>query len=124
MLDHVSIGVSDLAAGIGFYDAVLATIGFKRCMTHGESAGYGRGAHAVFWIGAAGPEAVPAKGFHVAFQADDRGGVDTFHAAALASGADDNGAPGIRSRYHPNYYAAFALDPDGHHLEVVCRRPE
>ncbi len=124
MLDHVSIGVSDLAAAIGFYDAALGAIGFKRSMTHDRSAGYGRGARPVFWIGAAGPETAPAKGFHVAFQADERAVVDAFHAAALAAGGVDNGAPGVRSSYHRNYYAAFALDPDGNHLEVVCLRPE
>lgn len=124
MLDHISTGVSDLDRGMAFYDTALAALGFARCMTFDQAAGYGADDRPVFWIGLAGEAAAPSKGFHVAFRADSRSAVDAFHAAAMAAGASDNGQPGLRPRYHPNYYAAFVIDPDGHKLEAVCHRPE
>lgn len=129
MIDHLSITVSDIEAARRFYDAVLATLGAGRAMdvdfgpVHGT--GYGHGGKPSFWIGCR--EDAPAdagRAGHVAFTAPDRPSVDAFHRAALASGAQDDGAPGLRPHYHENYYAAFVIDPDGYRLEAVCHRPE
>jgi catechol 2,3-dioxygenase-like lactoylglutathione lyase family enzyme len=82
--------------------------------------GFRAGGKTDFWIdGAGGPE----KPVHIAIVAENRAAVDAFHEAALAAGAKDNGAPGIRAHYHPNYYGAFVLDPDGHNIEAVCHKP-
>jgi catechol 2,3-dioxygenase-like lactoylglutathione lyase family enzyme len=86
----------------------------------GTACGYGRGQNPFFWFG--DNEKVGA-GFHVAFTADSRQLVDAFYQAALAAGGTDNGEPGLRPHYHPNYYGAFVLDPDGHNVEAVCHRP-
>ncbi|HYD66580.1 VOC family protein [Azospirillum sp.] len=120
MIDHISLPVSDIARARAFYDAVLATVGYKRMMDFGHTAGYGED-HAHFWIGAPedGGACAPA-GVHVAFRAPTREAVDAFHAAALAAGGADNGAPGLRPRYHPFYYAGFVIDPDGNRIEAVC----
>ncbi|WP_342239933.1 VOC family protein [Inquilinus sp. OTU3971] len=127
MLDHVSVGVSDLAASRAFYDAALAPLGYGRIMDFDDAVGYGepmpaRTGH--FWIGKteAGTLA-PMPGLHIAFGAPNRTAVDAFYAAALAAGGTDNGAPGPRLHYHPNYYGAFVIDPDGHHVEAVCHDP-
>ncbi len=123
MLDHVTIGVTDLARSIAFYDAALRVLGIERLASDGvHFAGYGT-AHdrrAFFWIGLRG---APQTGAHVAFVAADRPRVDRFHAAALAAGGQDYGAPGLRPQYHPDYYGAFVHDPDGHNIEAVCRQP-
>jgi catechol 2,3-dioxygenase-like lactoylglutathione lyase family enzyme len=121
MLDHVSIGVSNIARSKSFYDMALKPLGIERLYAEGDnSAGYGLDKKAFFWIGLR--ESI-LTGTHVAFAAKDRAAVDAFHAAALAAGGRDNGAPGLRPRYHANYYGAFILDPDGHNIEAVCRRP-
>lgn len=129
MIDHMGISVSDYAKSKAFYDAVMPTIGAARCMevtaeeTGGtyEGAGYGVGGKPSFWIGIGG--ALQGR-LHVAFAAPDRASVDAFYGAAMKAGATDNGPPGIRAHYHPNYYGAFVLDPDGHNVEAVCHRPE
>jgi catechol 2,3-dioxygenase-like lactoylglutathione lyase family enzyme len=119
MLDHVSLKVSDFARSQAFYDQILKPLGLGRMMGDGEHfAGYGDD-RPFFWIGA-GPGGGVA---HVAFAAKDRATVDAFHAQALAAGGRDNGAPGVRAHYHPNYYGAFVLDPDGHNIEAVCHLP-
>ena len=119
MLDHVTIGTSNLARAIEFYDRALKPLGIERLFADGQTAsGYGVGRRAFFWIGTR--DAV-MTGTHVAFAAPDRASVDAFHAAALAAGGRDNGAPGLRPQYHPDYYGAFVLDPDGHNVEAVCR---
>ncbi|MFE0757628.1 VOC family protein [Inquilinus sp. NPDC058860] len=119
MLDHVTIRVGDLERSRTFYDALLAPLGITRLYADGETfAGYGVGRRAFFWIGL---QDGPVTGTHVAFAAPDRGIVDLFHAAGLAAGGRDNGAPGLRPHYHPDYYGAFLLDPDGHNVEAVCR---
>jgi catechol 2,3-dioxygenase-like lactoylglutathione lyase family enzyme len=130
MLDHVSLPVADMAAARVFYDAALAPLGFKRMMNfdaeQGNSAsGYGTD-HPWFWIGreVARKAAPVSQGSHVAFRAPSRAAVDAFYGAAMDAGAQDNGAPGLRPNYHPNYYAAFVLDLDGHHIEAVCHQPE
>jgi catechol 2,3-dioxygenase-like lactoylglutathione lyase family enzyme len=118
MLDHVTISVSDFKRSRAFYDRILRPLEIERLFAEGDSfAGYGIGSKAFFWIGLR--EAV-ASGVHIAFAARDRAIVDAFHAAALAAGGRDNGAPGLRPRYHANYYGAFILDPDGHNIEAVC----
>ena len=122
MLDHVTIAVSDLERAKTFYDAALQPLGIERLYAEGESfAGYGVGRLAFFWIGR---RDLVATGTHVALAAPDRATVDTFYRAAIAAGGRDNGAPGLRPRYHPDYYGAFVLDPDGHNIEAVCRRAE
>ena len=121
MIDHVSIGVRDLARTKRFYDAVLAPLGYK-CLSEGaDSLGYGAEAVA-FWISVADHPVPsdPKSGLHFCFTAPSRQSVHAFHAAALAAGGRDNGKPGPRADYGPDYYAAFAIDPDGYRLEAYC----
>ncbi|WP_315837975.1 VOC family protein [Bradyrhizobium prioriisuperbiae] len=121
MLDHVTIGVGDIARSIAFYDRALRPLGITRLYAEGETfAGYGRNRKAFFWIG---HRDAAQTGAHVAFVADDRASVDLFHREALAAGGHDNGPPGFRPHYHANYYGAFILDPDGHNIEAVCYVP-
>jgi catechol 2,3-dioxygenase-like lactoylglutathione lyase family enzyme len=121
MFDHVSIGVRDVAKAKRFYDAALKPLGYK-CLSQGEgSLGYGRDTVGL-WIGAT-QRPVPAdekSGLHFCFMAPTRKSVDAFHAAALRSGGRDNGKPGVRSDYSPDYYAAFVVDPDGYRIEAYC----
>ena len=127
MIDHLSIRVGDLERSRTFYDRVLATLGYGRAMdvdeADYEASGYGTGDAPAFAIGT-GNEPMPAPqmeiGLHVAFAAADHAAVDRFYNEALAAGGADNGAPGLRPEYHPNYYAAFIIDPDGYHIEAVC----
>ena len=122
MLDHVTIGVSNIARAVAFYDRALAPLGIERLYAEGaQFFGYGAESKAFFWIGLR--DSVQT-GAHIAFAAKDRNSVDAFHAAALAAGGRDNGAPGLRPHYHANYYGAFILDPDGHNIEAVCHSPE
>ena len=128
MLDHLSLGVTDLARAAAFYDAALAPLGHVRLGQSPRSVSYGRPGftgEAPFAILAIDPLASPPRpGLHLAFAAPDRHAVDRFHAAALAAGGTDDGPPGIRAHYDPGYYAAFVRDPDGHRLEaVVHERP-
>lgn len=120
MLDHVILNVSDIAAARAFYDAALAPLGLGVVMEFGTGCGYGAAGKPEFWV--AGRDA-PSAPVHVAFTAPDRATVEAFHAAALAAGGRDNGAPGLREHYHPTYYAAFALDPDGNNIEAVTHGP-
>ena len=118
MLDHVTIGVSDIEQSRNFYDLALRPLGITRLYAEGETAsGYGISPKAFFWISWRG---LPQTGAHLAFTAQDRTVVDRFHAEAIAAGGRDNGSPGIRLNYHPSYYGAFVLDPDGHNIEAVC----
>ena len=116
MIDHVTLRVRDLAASKAFYLAALAPLGYKLGMEFPDGAGLGAGGKLDFWL-VQDPESRPQ---HLAFSASDRAGVGAFHAAALAAGGSDNGPPGLRLDYHPNYFAAFVLDPSGHNLEAVC----
>jgi len=121
MLGHVSFGVSDLGRSTAFYDAVLAALGCERVWTGERGVGYaepGEGDKLNLFQRSATASA-PGPGFHIAFNAPSRAAVDAFHAAALAHGGQDQGAPGLRERYSPTYYAAFVLDPDGYKLEAV-----
>lgn len=120
MLSHISLGVRDLAAAASFYDAALAALGYARLWTGENGLGYGAPGGGeklnIFRHDDASP---PGRGFHLAFSAPDRSAVDRFHAAALANGGQDDGAPGLRPRYGAQYYAAFVRDPEGHRLEAV-----
>jgi catechol 2,3-dioxygenase-like lactoylglutathione lyase family enzyme len=121
MFDHITIGVRDIAASRAFYDQALAPLGIRRLYDDGESfSGYGTGDTLFFWI-ADRPETL--NGVHVAFVASDHAVVDAFHAAALAAGGEEHGAPGLRPHYGAHYYAAFVLDPDEHNIEAVYREP-
>jgi catechol 2,3-dioxygenase-like lactoylglutathione lyase family enzyme len=128
MIDHLGIDVADYAASRAFYERVLATLGYGMVMevTRAQSGGYegcgfGPPGRPHFWVGTG--RGTPGSGSHIAFSAQSRAQVDAFHAAALAAGARDNGAPGLRPHYHPNYYGAFAIDLDGHNIEAVCHLP-
>ena len=119
MLDHVTIGVSNTEQSRKFYDRALRPLGITRLYAEGEQfAGYGISPKAFFWIGRR--DIPPQTGAHIAFTAQDRATVDRFYQEAVAAGGRDNGPPGIRPNYHPNYYGAFVLDPDGHNIEAVC----
>jgi catechol 2,3-dioxygenase-like lactoylglutathione lyase family enzyme len=123
MIDHLSIGVADLARAGAFYDAVLATLGYVRVLTHERALGWGLpGARdESFALLAARERArAPGEGCHVAFTAPDRKAVEAFHATAIRQGATDEGGPGPRPQYGPGYYAAFVRDPDGYRIEAVC----
>jgi catechol 2,3-dioxygenase-like lactoylglutathione lyase family enzyme len=124
MIDHISIGASDLGTAGRFYDAVFAPLGVTRLSNGDGALGYGKD-EAAFWVLAAdGLRADDARpGVHFCFVAPSRAAVDAFHRAALAEGGRDNGAPGIRADYGPDYYAAFAVDPDGYRIEAYCGQP-
>ena len=121
MFDHVSIGVADIARTRKFYDAALKPLGYTLLSDGESSLGYGDKAVAL-WIGKTGTpvKADANSGLHFCFVAKDRKAVDAFHAAAVKAGGKDNGKPGVRADYSPNYYAAFAVDPDGYRLEAYC----
>ena len=129
MLDHVGVAVSDLARSRAFYEAALEPLGISMLMevtpeqteSGGSAVGFGSDGKPYFWVG---DNEAAGEGTHVAFAAKTRAEVDAFHRAALASGGRDNGAPGLRPHYHPDYYAAFVFDPDGINVEAVCHRPE
>lgn len=127
MLDHIGISVSNFDASKAFYTKALAPIGYqllleipKEVTGNQAHAGFGEPPKPDFWIGSGTPNQPP---IHIAFRVNSRALVDAFHQAALAAGGRDNGAPGLRPHYHPNYYGAFVLDPDGHNVEVVCHLP-
>jgi len=123
MLDHVTLGVSDFEQSKQFYDRALRPLGITYLYADGErAAGYGIKPKAFFWI--SWREMPPQTGAHIAFTAKDRATVDRFHQEAIAAGGRDNGPPGMRPNYHPNYYGAFVLDPDGHNIEAVCHSPQ
>ena len=118
MIDHLNIGVADLAAARAFSIPALAPLGYAVIMDREWGVGLGQDGKPDFWISDR-PSSAP---LHVAFAAPDRATVDAFHAAALAAGGRDNGGPGIRAQYHPHYYGAFALDPEGNNIEAVTHR--
>ena len=127
MLDHVSLGVTDLERSRRFYDAVLRPLGLVRIVDfRGRGSDYGAmaGQLGVEFTITAERVVTPPAGRHVCFRAPDRAAVRAFHGAALVAGGHDDGAPGIRSEYHPDYYAAFVHDPDGNRVEAVCHAPE
>ena len=142
MLDHINIRVANYDLSKKFYEAALAPLGYTLAIEVASGAGFSREFIPDFWIkqgessrvGAGTEPTVPMEpsalagcggpAVHVAFSTDDRSTVDAFHRAALAAGGRDNGAPGLRPNYHPNYYGAFVLDPDGYNIEAVCHKAE
>jgi catechol 2,3-dioxygenase-like lactoylglutathione lyase family enzyme len=126
MLDHTGFPVSDYKRSKAFYEKALAPLGYVLVMelqqdqNDAPAAGFGANGKPDFWIGGEGGL---NKSIHFAFAAKDRPAVDAFYGAAIAAGGRDNGAPGLRLHYHPNYYGAFVLDPDGHNIEAVCHAP-
>jgi catechol 2,3-dioxygenase-like lactoylglutathione lyase family enzyme len=135
LLDHLSLRVADYSRSKNFYLAALAPLGFSLAMETSAGAGFRKGFIPCFWVKTGMPhvpvsvldEAVmPGCGgaaIHVAFTADSREAVDSFYRAAVAAGGRSNGAPDLRPEYHPNYYSAFVLDPDGYNVEAVYHRP-
>jgi len=133
-LDHMSLGVNDLSRSKLFYDAALAPLGLVPHLQIPGEVAYGppSGEDPVegfaFYIGFENPAArrrvSPSAGFHLAFRAPSREAVRLFYREALAAGGTGNGEPGPRPQYHANYYGAFVIDPDGHHIEAVCHAPE
>ena len=121
-LDHVGLDVSDYEASRAFYDNALAPLSLKLMMEPIERVGGYGDDFPFFWIAQRGRG--PDSGVHVAIRTEARETVDAFHAAALAAGGTDNGGPGVREIYHPHYYGAFVLDPDGNNVEVVCHTPQ
>lgn len=127
MIDHLGISVRDYAAAKGFYLEALAPLGIGMVMSVSKEesgrpsdfAGFGCDNKPFFWIG----EGPAPQGMHLCFTAKSRAEVDAFYKAAIAAGARDNGAPGIRAHYHPNYYGAFVIDINGVNLEAVCHKP-
>lgn len=127
MIDHTGVIVSDFERSRHFYTQALGALGYELLLEFSASvtgtthvAGFGVPPATDFWISLGEPN-MPA--LHVAFRAESRGEVEAFYEAALACGGVDNGAPGLRPRYHEQYYGAFVLDPDGHNIEAVCHKP-
>ena len=128
MIDHLGIDVTDFERSKMFYQLALAPLGYELLMEvpasvtgHADVAGFGEAPKPDFWISRGTANVSSA---HVAFRVPNRKMVDAFYQAALAAGGKDYGAPGLRPHYHPNYYGAFVLDPDGHNIEAVCHTPE
>jgi catechol 2,3-dioxygenase-like lactoylglutathione lyase family enzyme len=122
VLDHIGINVSDYDRSRAFYEKALAPLGYTLLMEPMQGiGGFGRAGKPDFWIAAV--REPTTHNVHVALVAPDRETVDAFHAAALDAGGTDNGGPGLREHYHPSYYGAFVLDPDGNNIEAVCHRP-
>ncbi len=120
-IDHIGLDVSDYARSRSFYEKALTPLGMRVLMEPvPEVGGFGHD-FPFFWI--AKRDLGSDSGVHVAFTAEDRETVHAFHAAALEAGGEDNGGPGLREIYHPHYYAAFVLDPDGNNVEAVCHAP-
>jgi catechol 2,3-dioxygenase-like lactoylglutathione lyase family enzyme len=121
MINHISLGVRNIAKAKAFYDATLKPLGYS-CLSDGESSlGYGRDVGQFYLVLSESPVPPdPKSGLHFCFTAPTRKSVAAFHKAALAAGGRDNGKPGLREDYGPNYYAAFAIDPDGYRIEAYC----
>ena len=125
MIDHMGIAVSDIERSRKFYEAALGALGMSVNMevgpdqteSGGTALGFGARDEKIFWIA---DQERPGEGTHVAFRVERREQVDAFHAAGVKAGGRDNGAPGLRPHYGPNYYAAFICDPDGANIEAVC----
>jgi catechol 2,3-dioxygenase-like lactoylglutathione lyase family enzyme len=122
MIDHVSIGVADLARAGRFYDAALAPLGLTRISASDSAIGYGKDGVGGLWVLAARSPvpANPESGLHICLEAPTRRSVGAFHKAALAAGGRDNGKAGLRPDYGASYYAAFVIDPDGYRIEAYC----
>jgi catechol 2,3-dioxygenase-like lactoylglutathione lyase family enzyme len=129
VLDHIGLAISDIRRSEAFYTAALEPLGITKLYEYGPektdsggtAIGFGKDMMPFFWIG---DNERTGEGTHVAFTAANRAAVDAFYEAAIAAGGKDNGGPGLRPKYHPNYYGAFVLDPDGINVEAVSHRPE
>ena len=129
MLHHISLGVTNIERAASFYDAALGPLGYVRVWSdlrpgeQDQAVGYGEagGGDKLALKQISSAVAIAMPGFHIAFSAQSHDAVIGFHAAAVAAGATDNGKPGLREHYGPNYFAAFVIDPEGHHLEAVCK---
>ncbi|MFM2340121.1 MAG: lactoylglutathione lyase protein [Candidatus Parcubacteria bacterium] len=121
MIDHTTIHVNDIEISKNFYITVLKPLGYEIIMDFpdAKAAGLGVAGKMDTWLHGHGC----MQTIHIAWHADNREQVDAFFTAAIAAGAKDNGKPGIRTMYHPHYYAAFVIDPNGHNIEVVCHKP-
>jgi catechol 2,3-dioxygenase-like lactoylglutathione lyase family enzyme len=127
MIAHVSIGVRDLDKSKSFYDAALKPLGYACLRAARSMTGYGYGRDSIaLWLTLAERPVPPDEksGLHFCFVAASRAAVDAFHIAALGAGGSDNGGPGMRAQYGPDYYAAFVIDPDGYRIEAYCGPPE
>jgi catechol 2,3-dioxygenase-like lactoylglutathione lyase family enzyme len=126
VIDHTGLNVSDYQKSKAFFLKALAPLGYQlikelpASMVPQGAMGMGVPPKPDFWV--AGGQPYPPR-VHIAFRAGSRAEVDAFYQAGLAAGGRDNGAPGLRPHYHPNYYGAFVLDPDGHNIEAVCHDP-
>jgi catechol 2,3-dioxygenase-like lactoylglutathione lyase family enzyme len=121
MIQHVSIGVREVAAAKAFYDAAFAPLGYTCLRARDTWLGYGKDRVEFSVRKSESPVPNdPKSGLHFCFAGPTRRGVEEFHRAALANGGKDNGAPGVRADYAPNYFAAFVVDPDGYRLEAYC----
>jgi catechol 2,3-dioxygenase-like lactoylglutathione lyase family enzyme len=126
MYSHVTVGTNDMDRAVRFYDAVMAVLGHPQMFTSSIATAYGLPTGEKFFILLPfdGKEARSGNGVHAAFKVDTRATVDAFHAAALAHGGTDEGPPGLRPQYHPNYYGAYVRDPDGNKIQAVCHRKD
>lgn len=120
LIDHVNVPVERLDRSRGFYEAVLATLGYRLIAEYQQVLGFGRSE----WSFGVVETKPPFSQLHVAFSASTREQVDQFFEVGLREGGRSNGGPGVREAYHPDYYAAFVRDPDGHNVEAVCRDRE
>jgi len=128
ILDHIELAVQDAEASRRFYEKALAPLDIARVITvkpeqtrtKGTRHGFGKDGYPILWVH---DKEAPGTGTHIAFAAKSQSAVDAFYSAALKAGGKDNGPPGIRHRYHPHYYAAYVLDPDGINVEAVCQAP-
>jgi len=125
MLHHISFSVAKIDRAANFYDAALEPLGYGRVYTSDNFIGYGteQGKDKFAIWESPDPIVAPARGFHLAFEAPNRNAVDAFFKAAMAQGATDRGAPGLRENYGPHYYAAFVIDLDGYHIEAAINEP-
>lgn len=120
-IDHIGFAVANADRSKQFYAQCLAPLGLELIVEAEGWVGFGRDGKAELWLG---EDEEAHKPMHIAFAAADRAAVDLFYAAGISAGGRDNGAPGLRPIYHPDYYGAFLIDPDGHNVEAVCHRPE
>lgn len=119
MIDHMGVRVSNRERSKAFYRAAFEPLGYTMVMDNQWGSGFGVN-KPDFWLA----DGIATDKIHVAVKAENRAAVDAFYKAAIAAGGTDNGPPGIRAHYHPNYYGAFVHDPDGHNIEAVCHKPE
>jgi catechol 2,3-dioxygenase-like lactoylglutathione lyase family enzyme len=121
ILDHIGLGVDDYETAKQFYSKALAALNIRLLMEIDNAAGFGKPDKPEFWLGARTRATQPV---HIAFVAENREQVRNFYKTAIAAGGKDNGPPGLREIYHPHYYGAFVLDPNGNNVEAVCHHPE